>query len=82
MTSTSLSLHWERMKRLAICSFSIKKPDSPKIKFSSNKQVRGKNVSIINKNQYFKVANLLYAKSQYKDVLLIHIMWSHTSLSN
>ena len=40
MTSTSLSLHWERMKRLAICSFGIKKQDFPKIKFSSNKQGR------------------------------------------
>ena len=45
MTSSSLSLHWERMKRLAICSFSIKKQDFTKIKFSSNKQGREENVS-------------------------------------
>ena len=33
MASSSLSFHWERMKRLAICSFGIKKQDFPKIKF-------------------------------------------------
>ena len=82
MTSTSLSLHWERMKRLAICSFGIKKQDFPKIKFSSNKQRREENVSAINKDQYLKAANLLYAKGQYEDALLIYIMWSLTSCLN
>ena len=76
MASTSLSLHWERMKRLAISSFGIKKQDFPKIKFSSNKQGREENVSAINKDQYLKAANLLYEKGQYEDALLIHIMWS------
>ena len=74
MTSTILSLHWERMKRLAICSFGIKKQDFPKIKFSSNKQGMEENVSAINKDQYLKDANLLYEKGQYEDALLIHIM--------
>ena len=82
MTSTSLSLHWERMKRLAISSFGIKKQDFPKIKFSSNKQGREENVSAINKDQYLKAANLLYAKGQYEDALLIHIMWSLVSWPN
>ena len=82
MTSTSLSLHRERMKRLAICSFGIKKQDFPKIKFSSNKQGREENVSAINKDQYLKAANLLYAKGQYEDALLIHIMWSLASRPN
>ena len=82
MASTSLSLHWERMKRLAICSFGIKKQDFPKIKFSSNKQGREENVSAINKDQYLKAANLLYEKGQYEDALLIHIMWSLASRPN
>ena len=82
MASSSLSLHWERMKRLAICSFGIKKQDFPKIKFSSNKQGREENVSAINKDQYLKAANLLYAKGQYEDALLIHIMWSLASRPN
>ena len=62
MVSSSLSLHWERMKRLAICSFGIKKQDFPKIKFTSNKQGREDNVSAINKDQYLKAANLFYEK--------------------
>ena len=82
MASSSLSLYWERMKRLAICSFCIKKQDFPKIKFSSNKQGREENVSAINKDQYLKAANLLYAKGQYEDALLIHIMWSLASRPN
>ena len=82
MASSSLSLHWERMKRLVICSFGIKKQDFPKIKFSSNKQGREENVSAINKDQYLKAANLLYAKGQYEDALLIHIMWSLASRPN
>ena len=82
MASTSLSLHWERMKRLTICSFDIKRQDFPKIKFSSNKQGREENVSAINKDQYLKAANPLYAKSQYEDALLIHIMWYLAFRSN
>ena len=82
MASSSLSLHWERMKRLAICSLGIKKQDFPKIKFSSNKQGREENVSAINKDQYLKAANLLYEKGQYEDALLIHIMWSLASRPN
>ena len=82
MASSSLSLHYERMKRLSICSFGIKKQDFPKIKFSSNKQGREENVSAINKDQYLKAANLLYAKGQYEDALLIHIMWSLASRPN
>ena len=78
----SLSLHWERIKRLAICSFGIKKQDFPKIKFSSNKQRREENVSAINKDQYLKATNLLHAKGQYEDALLIHIMWFLASRSN
>ena len=82
MASSSLSLHWERMKLLAICSFGIKKQDFPKVKFSSNKQGREENVSDIKKDQYLKAANLLYAKGQYEDALLIHIMWSLASRTN
>ena len=82
MASSKLSLHWERMKRLAICSFGIKKQDFPKIKFSSNKQGREENVSAINNDQYLKAANLLNAKGQYEDAWLIHIMWSLSSLPN
>ena len=48
MTSSSLSKNWEGMKRLAICSFEIKKEEFPKTKFSSNKQGREVNVSAIN----------------------------------
>ena len=67
------------MKRLAIYSFGIKNQDFPKIRFSSNKQGKEEIVSAINKDQYLKAANLLFAKSQYEDSLLIHIMWSHSS---
>ena len=51
MASSRLSLHLERMKRLAIFSFDIKKQDFPKIKFSTNKQEREENTSAINKYQ-------------------------------
>ena len=41
MTSTSLSLHWERMKRLAICSFGIKSKIFQKSSFQAiNKEGR------------------------------------------
>ena len=79
MTSSSLSKNWERMKRLAICSFGIKKEEFPKIKFSSNKQGREENISAINKNQYLKAANLLYEKGEFEDSLLINIMWCFAS---
>ena len=62
------------MKRLAICSFGIKKEEFPKIKLSSNKQGGEENISAINKNQYLKAANLLYEKEEFKDSLLINIM--------
>ena len=78
-TSSSLSADWERMKRLATCSFGIKKEEFPKIKFSSNKQGREENVSAINKNQYLKAANLLYEKGEYEDSLLTNIMWCFAS---
>ena len=67
------------MKRLAICSFGIKKEEFPKIKFSSNKQGREENISAINKNQYLKAANLLYEKGEFEDSLLINIMWCFAS---
>ena len=50
MTTTSLSLNWERMKRVAYCLYGITKREFPKIKFSSSKQGREENVSVINKN--------------------------------
>ena len=70
------------MKRLAICSFAIKKEEFPKIKFSSNKQGREMNVSAINKNQYLKAANLIYEKGEFEDSLLINIMWCFASQPN
>ena len=63
------------MKRLAICSFGIKKEEFPKIKFSSNKQGREENASAVNKNHNLKAANLLYEKEEFEDSLLINIMW-------
>ena len=78
-TSSSLNADWERMKRVATCSFGIKKDDFPKIKFSSSKQGREENVSAINKNQYLKAANLQYEKGEYEDSLLINIMWCFAS---
>ena len=62
------------MKRLAICSFGIKKQNLPKIKFSGNKQKRKENISAISKDQYLKAANILYAKEQYEDALHILTM--------
>ena len=67
------------MKRVATCSFGIKKDEFPKIKFSSSKQGREENVSAINKNQYLKAANLQYEKREYEDSLLINIMWCFAS---
>ena len=78
-TSSSLSKNWERMKRVATCSFGIKKEEFLKIKFSSSKQGREENVSAIDKNQYLKAANLLYEKGEYEDSLLINIMWCFAS---
>ena len=79
MTATSLSLNWERMKRIATCSYGIKKGEFPKIKFSSSKQGREENVSAINKDQYLEASKLLYEQKQFDDALLINIMWSFTS---
>ena len=67
------------MKRVATCSFGIKKEEFPQIKFSSSKQGREENVSAINKNQYLEAANLLYEKGEYEDSLLINIMWCFAS---
>ena len=75
MTSTSLSLDWERMKRVAYCSYGIKKRDFPWIKFSSNKQGREENVLAINKDQYLEASKLFYEQYQFDDDLLINIMW-------
>ena len=80
MTRTSLSLNWERMKRLFKWSHGVAKLDFPKIKFSITKLERGDNVSAINKDQYLKAANLLYEKGELEDALLIHIMWSLASI--
>ena len=79
MTATSLSLNWERMKRIATCSYGIKKRDFPKIKFSSNKQGREENVSAINKDQFLEASKLLCKQKQFDDALLINIMWSFAS---
>ena len=79
MTTTSLSLNWERMKRVAYCSYGIKKGEFPKIKFSSNKQGREENVSAIKKDQYLEASKLLYEQEQFDDALLINIMWSFAS---
>ena len=44
------------MKRVAYCSFGIKKSEFPKIKFSSNKQGKEENISAINKDQYLEAS--------------------------
>ena len=67
------------MKRIATCSYGIKKRDFPKIKFSSNKQGREENVSAINKDQYLEASKLLCKQKQFDDALLINIMWSFAS---
>ena len=64
MTAASLSLNWERMKRITTCSYGIKKRDFPKIKFSSNKQGREENVSAINKDQFLEASKLLCKQKQ------------------
>ena len=79
MTTTSLSLDWERMKRVAYCSYGIKKGEFLKIKISSNKQGREENVSAINKDQYLEASKLLYEQEQFDDTLLINIMWYFAS---
>ena len=82
MAKSSLSLQWERIKRLATCSFGIQKNEFSKIKFSSCKQGREENISAINKDLYLKAVNILNEKGQYEDALLIHIMWSLASRPN
>ena len=82
MVSSRMSLHEERMKRSTVCSFLIKKQDFTKIKFSSNRKLREENVSTFNKYQYLKATNLLFAKGQYEDALLIPIIWSLASQPN
>ena len=82
MAKSSLSLQFERIKRLATCSFGIQKNEFQKIKFSSYKQGREENISAINKDQYFKARNLLNEKGQYEDSLLIHIIWLLASRPN
>ena len=67
------------MKRVAYCSYGIKKGEFPKIKFFSNKQGRELNVSAINKDQYLEASKLLYEQEQFDDALLINIMWSFAS---
>ena len=69
-TSSSLSKNWERMKRVATCSFGIKKEEFPKIKFSSSKQGREENVSAIDKNQYLK-AEIYYMKRENMKILFL-----------
>ena len=59
MAKSSLSLQWERIKRLATCSFGIQKNEFPKIKFSSCKQGREENIcyqqgSILKSSKSFK----------------------------
>ena len=65
MTSSSLSLYWKRMKRLAICSFGIKKQDFSKIKFSNNKQGR-RMFQILTKIKYLKLQIFFKQKSNMK----------------
>ena len=78
MAKSSLSLQWERIKRLATCSFGIQKNEFTKFKFLVvNKEE--KKISAINKDQYLKAVNLLNEKGQYEDAILIHIMWSPAS---
>ena len=49
------------------------------MKFSNKKQVREENASAINRNQYLKAANLLYEKGEFKNSLLINIIWCFAS---
>ena len=58
MTISSLSLNWERIKRLVYCSFEIKKGEFSKIKLLSNKQGREENGSVIKKDQYLEASKL------------------------
>ena len=62
------------MKRVAYCSYGIKKEIFPKIKLSSNKQGREENVSAINKDQYLEASKLHYEQEQFDDSLLIYIV--------
>ena len=70
------------MKRMGSCSFSICNIEFSIIKFLSNKQNREENISAINKEKFLKAAKLLYDNGDYKDALLIHIMWSLSSKTN
>ena len=67
------------MKRVAYCSYGIKKGEFHKIKFSSNKQGREEHVLEIKKDQYLETSKLLYEQENFDDALLINIMWSFLS---
>ena len=79
MANSSLSLHWERMKRLVICSFSIKNKIFQRSSFQAINKEGSRMFLLITK---INTSNLHYAKGQYEDALLIHIMWSLASRPN
>ena len=66
MASSSLSLHWERTKRLAICSFGIKKQDFQNIKLSSNKQGRERMFQLLTKINTSKLQIFFMQKANMK----------------
>ena len=66
MASSNLSLNWERMKRLAICSFGIKKQDFPKIKFSRNIKERRRMFQLLTKINTLKLQIFFMKKANMK----------------
>ena len=86
ITSSSLHLHYERLKRVAEIAYGINRISFPKLKLSSSKQGWEENVSAINKEEFQKEIKVLYECGNYEDSLLIYIniniMWSLASRQN
>ena len=82
MTSSSLHLLYERLKRVAEIAYGINKISFPKLKLLSSKQSREENVSAFNNEIFRKATKVLYECGNYEHSLLIYIMWSLASRSN
>ena len=67
MTSSSLHLLYERLKRVAEIAYKINR-------ISFSKQGREDNFSVINKEEFQKATNVLYKCGNYEDSLLIYHM--------
>ena len=76
ITSSSLHLHYERLKRVTEIAYGINRISYPELKLSSSEQGREENISAINKEEFQNTTKVLYEYLSYEDSLLIYIIWS------